>query len=175
MSFARPSARLLLLAIVALLATSVAADPAGGSKGETALVRVTDLLQDGKAAGSTRIPIVLLFSLPGCPHCEVVRRSHLGPLSREVPLRALVREIDTQSDQPMTGFDGRPTTHAKFAKAAGVNLTPVVNFYTPNGERIGDGLVGALLEDFYAGYLETALLSASTRLLAMPNTKAARR
>jgi thioredoxin-related protein len=175
MRFAIRGSLAVSLAVSAVLATSVAAKPVGGSKRETAVVHVTDLLQDGKLAGNARTPIVLLFSMPGCPHCEVVRRSHLGPLSREVPSRALVRQIDIQSDQPMVGFDGQPTTHAKFAKAAGVSLTPVVNFYTPTGERIGDGLVGTLLEDFYASYLDTALSDASNRIRSVPNPEAARR
>jgi thioredoxin-related protein len=131
---------------------------------ETALTLATDLRADGVRTKAQGIPILVLFSLPGCPHCETVRRSHLLAMQREAPPRAIVRQIDVQSSLPIIGFDGVATTHAAFAKVAQITRTPVVSFYAHNGEKLGDGLVGALLPDFYAGYLENALNDATERL-----------
>jgi hypothetical protein len=119
---------------------------------------------DAKIAREKLLPIVVLFSLPGCPHCEVIRRSHLRPLSNEVPLRATVRQIDIDADREMVDFQGAITTHRAFASGQRIKLTPVVAFFGPSGEVLAEPLIGALLADFYGAYLENALAMAAQRL-----------
>jgi thioredoxin-related protein len=128
------------------------------------LMRATDLHTDGMLAAQQRTPLVILFTLPGCPHCEVVRRSHLLPMQRDTPTRAIIREIDTQSSARLIGFDGQPTTHELFAKDKQVRLAPTVAFYGANGATLTKSLTGAMLPDFYAHYLDTALDNATARL-----------
>jgi thioredoxin-related protein len=128
----------------------------------------TDLQADGRASRRRRVPIVILFSLPGCPYCEIVRRSHLLPMLRDPKesARAIIRQVDIDSDQAVVGFGGAPTTHEAIARAHGVRSVPVVAFWDGEGRPLADPLKGMLLPDFYSAYLESALESARTRLAA---------
>ena len=106
--------RFLLLACAVALGTpavvSTAASPAQ-------IPLATDLGADGRLSRSRKAPIVILFSLPGCPYCEIVRRSHLGPMLRDPRQgeRVIIRQIDVGSDQGLVGFRGERTTHAAIA------------------------------------------------------------
>ncbi len=92
---------------------ALAAMPAAGAG--PALVLASDLRADGEAARASRVPIVVLFSLPGCPYCEEIRRSHLVPMTKDPRRagRALVRQVDVNSDRAVVGFRGEATTHAR--------------------------------------------------------------
>ena len=133
---------------------------------QTPLPLAADLQADGRDSRSRRVPIVILFSLPGCPYCEVVRRSHLAPMLRDPreSARAIIRQVDIDSDQSVVGFGGAPTTHEAIARAHGVRSVPVVAFWDGEGRPLADPLNGMLLADFYAAYLDSALESARSRL-----------
>jgi len=125
----------------------------------------TDLRADGRDSRSRRVPIVILFSLPGCPYCEIVRRSHLLPMLRDPKAPpVIVRQVDVDSDQAVVGFDGKTTTHAAIARAYDVRAVPVVAFWDGDGRPLADPLKGMLLPDFYSAYLDSAIESARARL-----------
>ena len=78
--------------------------------------------------------------------------------------RAVLRQINQDSDAPLVDFRGQPTTHARFAASEKVKLVPVVAFYGPGGHRLADPIVGARLPDFYQSYLEEAIVLSATQL-----------
>jgi thioredoxin-related protein len=134
---------------------------------ETTLVKATDLQADAKISARDRIPIIILFSLAGCPHCEVIRQSHLTPLARtnnkKMP-NAIVRQVDLGSPKTMIDFAGVKTTHQEFVNAQQVKFSPVVIFYDASGKKLGDPLIGAMLPDFYGAYLDDALAAATSAI-----------
>jgi hypothetical protein len=127
---------------------------------ETSLSIATDLTRDARESAARRIPIVILYSLPGCAHCEILRRSHLAPLAAQKPARAIVRQINLQSTVPLRDFAGNATTHANFVKVRAVSFAPIVQVLDHTGKLIADPLVGSMLADFYGAYLEDALQKA---------------
>lgn len=131
---------------------------------DTSLQLATDLRADGVLAAQKGIPVIVLFSLADCVHCEEVRRSHLAPMSRESSPKAIVRQIDLHSAQPLIDFAGTKTTHSAFAKTAKVSFAPVVAFYGGNGNVVSEPLIGALLADFYGSYLDNALSAATAKV-----------
>ena len=148
------------------LGLGLAPAPRAGADAGAELPPATDLQADGRLATARRLPIVILFSLPGCPYCEIVRRSHLAPMLRD-PLqsrRALIREIGVDGDHAVVGFAGEPTTHARIARAHEVRAAPVVAFWDGAGKPIAEPLKGMLLADFYSAYLEAALATAESKL-----------
>ncbi len=133
-----------------------------------ALAPVTDLQADGERSRARRVPIVVLFSLPGCPYCEAVRREHLLPLQAD-PVqgaRMILRQVDIDSDLAVKGFSGERTTHAALAAAQGIRAVPVVAFWDGRGRAVADPLKGMLLPDFYGAYLSSALDEARARIAA---------
>jgi len=152
--------RFLLLAPAMAFSAGVRADAAA------VVPLATDLRADGRLSRRGRIPIVILFSLPGCPYCEIVRRSHLLPMLRDPAQagRAIIRQIDVGGDLRIAGFQGERTTHEAIARAHDVRSAPVVAFWDGGGLPVADPLKGMLLPDFYSAYLDAALETARSRL-----------
>ncbi|MCE7876824.1 MAG: hypothetical protein DYH14_05735 [Betaproteobacteria bacterium PRO3] len=165
--------RRLLLAIVVLAAsvgvgvaraqqgTSVDA-PSRGERSRPrahALPAARDLAADGATARARRIPILILFDRDDCPYCERALREHLVPMSREAPWRddALFRQVEVDRDDPVVGFDGRPTTHRAIASRFDAKFTPTIVVVGSDGKALADPVVGLLTADFYGAYLDAAL------------------
>lgn len=125
-----------------------------------------ELAADGRAAAAGNQPVIVLVSLAGCPHCEVVRRSHLLPLLAEDagPNIPPIRQIELNGSQRVVDFAGTAMSHAEFSRRLGARLAPVVFFFGPQGEMLTDPLVGAMIPDFYGAYFDAALERARTKL-----------
>jgi len=151
-----------------LLAPALAIPARAGADAAAEVPLAMDLGADGRLSRRRKIPIVILFSLPGCPYCEIVRRSHLNPMLRDPGQagRAIIRQIDVGSDLRITGFKGERTTHEAIARAHDVRSAPVVAFWDGAGQPVADPLKGMLLPDFYSAYLDAALETARSRLAA---------
>jgi thioredoxin-related protein len=121
---------------------------------------------DAQLARDRRIPFLILFSLPRCPYCSEVRRSHLLPMLHDPAQasRAIIRQVNLGSDDRIVGFDGKPTTHDAVARSHGVRAAPEVAFWDFRGRQAAEPLKGMLLPDFYSAYLESALATASARV-----------
>jgi thioredoxin-related protein len=134
------------------------------SKAESTLTKASDLTADAAAARQARLPILLLYSLPGCPYCEAIRRGHLTPMSAEASPRAIIRQLDLNAATTLRDFNGKLTTHGEFLRARGVKFAPVVAFVDSEGNALGEPLVGTMLPDFYGAYLEDALAAATAKI-----------
>ncbi len=149
-----------LMTSVALLACSLA------TAADTTLPAATDLVADAKSATRSVVPVIVLVSLAGCPHCEVVRRSHLLPLLRDetgAP-QAVIRQVEINGRQRLRDFDGKEITHAEFARNHKVHIAPVVFFFNAKGELLGEPLVGSMIADFYGAYFDAAFSEAKSKL-----------
>ncbi|MDB5966232.1 MAG: hypothetical protein JWQ72_2732, partial [Polaromonas sp.] len=118
---------------------------------DTALPVPGSLAEAGKAAALAGEPLVLLVSLPGCPYCEMVRRSYLLPGRRDTGLQAWQLSI-SDATTPLQGFDGKPTTAAAQIKGWNAPFTPTVLFLGRDGQELAERLVGAGSPDFYGFY-----------------------
>jgi hypothetical protein len=102
--------------------------------------------------------LVVMFSLPGCPWCRLVRQSYLAPLRAE---DQPVVEIDMTDTGAIAGFDGTPATGAQLARALGVRVAPTVLFIGHGGREVAERLRGVPLPDFYGAYLEQRVAAAN--------------
>jgi hypothetical protein len=133
---------------------------------DSALPVPTSRREVAKQAAGKGEPLVLLISLPGCPYCEMVRRSYLLPGRRDADLQAWQLSV-TDSTAPLTGFDGKPTTAAAQVKLWKATFTPTVLFLGPQGQELAERLVGAGIPDFYGAYLDERLQTARKALLTL--------
>ncbi len=131
-----------------------------------ALPPAADLAADGAASRARGIPVLLFFDRDDCPFCERALREYLVPMSGEAPWRddALMRQVEVDRALPVTGFDGRATTHAALGARYGVSLTPTVLVVDGAGSPLGDPVVGLLTADFYGAYLDEALRGGLAKL-----------
>ena len=115
-------------------------------------------LSDSLAA-SPREVLVVLFSQEDCVFCREIREHYLRPMSVARPAGVKVAEVETGSDRKMTDWNGRPVTHAEFARAAQVRFMPTVMFFSARGQVLAPAIVG-LSQDFFGGYLEARISTA---------------
>ncbi len=118
------------------------------------------------AEAATRVgePLVLLVTLPGCPFCELVRRSYLLPARQDAGLQAWQLDVSNRTTA-LLGFDGKPTTAALQTRTWKASFTPTVLFLGARGQELAERLVGIAVPDFYGAYLEDRLATAR-KLLA---------
>lgn len=89
-----------------------------------------DLARSAREATAAGVPLLVFFSQPGCPYCDLARQNYLGPMNAVPAARKTVRmvEVDITSESPLVDFGGRATTHRAFALAQKVRFVPVVKF-----------------------------------------------
>lgn len=142
-----------------LLAAALLALPALVFAQNNALTAASDLRAEAEQAARHGGPLIVMYSRADCRFCEAIRRDYLKPLANDPQRKAqlLVRQINQDSDAPLTGFRGEATTHARLAASEKIKLVPVVAFYGPNGRRLAEPIIGVRLPDFYQGYLDDAI------------------
>ena len=161
-----------LMTLVMILFTSPITSAA-----KTSLPSARDLLADARTVERTGIPLIVMVSLPGCPHCELVRRSHLLPLLRDTNAtqKPLIRQVEINGQDMLRDFSGRTITNAEFATRYKIKVVPGVIFLDANGQMLTDSLVGAMIPDFYGAYFDAALAEAKARLQNRNRPKLAKR
>ncbi len=139
-----------------------AQEPRGG---HASLAKVDDLRVLAAQVSRQQRPLLLFFSLPGCPFCLQVRRDHLGPRAREGgDSGPLIREIDITSRREFIGADGRPVRENDFAERQNVRMVPHVVLVDGNLKPLAEPLIGIGVADFYDAYLSDAIESATRKL-----------
>jgi thiol-disulfide isomerase/thioredoxin len=145
-----------VLAALALVPTARAA-------GEAVLPPIDDLRSLAAEATRSRVPVIVLFSTPGCPFCREVRQNYLAPrLAEQQRSRPeyFLREVDITSRRPIGAIDGRPLTEAQFADRYGVGLVPVLIAFDAQWRPLGEPLVGLDRSGFYEAYLDQLISGA---------------
>jgi thioredoxin-related protein len=132
---------------------------AGAAGAADGLVQASSFKADGKLAAQRRVPILVVFTTPGCHYCERVKDEYLIPMHKDPAYRkrAIIREVTVGATTPLTDFDGTVTTEGAFAATHKIFMTPTVKVLTPQGADTGEAIVGMLTPDYYFGYLEAAI------------------
>jgi thioredoxin-related protein len=128
------------------------------------LARIDDLRALAAKIKRERRPMLLFFSVPGCPYCLEVRRSHLAPRALDVDRGPLIREIEISSRRTFVGLDGRAISEYDFANANNVRMVPHVVLVDGDLKPLSEPMIGIGVSDFYGEYLAGAIDSAMRRL-----------
>ena len=126
-----------------------------------------DFVADARLSAAKQQPIVVLVNLPGCPHCELVRRSYLLPLLNETAAAhaPIIRQVELNGERQLIDFNGKRITQGAFSRRLGITLAPVVLFFSPQGKQLAEPLIGSMIADFYGAYFDASLASARAALL----------
>ena len=138
-----------------------------------ALATPVDLRADGALAATHGNPLVVLFSLPHCQYCVVVRRNYLAPLTR-LPReegRLIVREVELTGTAPLAGFQGEHISGSMLAARYGLQVAPAVVMLDRDGKLLAPPLLGGDTAGMYGAYLERALEQARARLATAASTR----
>mgnify|MGYP006275166513 FL=1 len=133
-----------------------------------------DLPKLTREAFASRRPLVLMFSLRGCPWCDSLRREHFAGLQkRQAAEGILALELDmtdarrfesvSQHSAPDTGGWRGGASPRDIARALRVRLAPTLLFLGPDSE-LAERLVGYASPDFFGAYLEQRIEQARLRM-----------
>lgn len=158
-------ARGALALALSLCLVPAAADPA---RHDGALPAADHLQRSAAAAQAAGEPLVLMFSLPDCGYCRVVRRNYLQPMLREGRSpQPQIRELTLTGRQAIADFDGTVTTPSAVAKRYQVTVAPTLVFVNAAGELLAEPLVGGE-HAFYDAMLERAFDESRGKLGRVP-------
>ncbi len=133
-------------------------------EGHEPLTRIDDLRAITAQARKQQRPLLLFFSIPSCPFCLEVRRTHLAPRALDVDRGPLIREVEISSRRTFIGRDGRMTSEYDFANAHGVRMVPHVVLVDADLKPLGEPMIGIGVSDFYGAYLADAIDNAMRKV-----------
>lgn len=125
-----------------------------------------DLQRDGFEAQEKGIPILLEFSMHGCPFCEEVEAEVLRPMliSGDYDNKVMVRKVMIDEDSSIVDFNGERITFEELASRFNVFVTPTLVLVHGSGETMGLEMVGVTTIDFYGAYLDQAIDQALVKI-----------
>ncbi len=132
---------------------------AGTAHAADKLIHASNFKTDARVAAQRQVPILVLFSSPGCHYCQTVKRDYLIPMHKDPAYRkrVIIREVTVGSISPLTEFDGTITTEGAFAATNKVHVVPTIKVFDTQGNEASEAIVGLLIPDFFFGYLESAI------------------
>lgn len=135
------------------------------------LPMASDLRKEARLAREKQIPILILFSAPGCGYCTRVREEILIPTTRnaEYDDKVILLEVESGNAETLIDFDGRVTTQADFAAKNRVGFAPTVKFFDAKGREVAEPIIGLVTVDYYGGFMDQGIDKATARIRATTN------
>ncbi len=114
---------------------------------------------DGKLAAAKKIPILVLYTSPGCQFCQRAKSEYLVPMLKDPAYKnkVIMREVDITSQSPLTLYNGSKSTGAEFAAQHKVTIVPTIKVMDAQGAELAEPIVGLLIADYYFGYIDSAI------------------
>lgn len=150
--------RLLVNVFLSISLFSVFLSPATAD--QVKIPKAVDLQQDGILAREKGIPLLLEFTMHGCPFCEEIEEEVLRPMliSGDYDHKVLVRNIKIdEEDSVIIDFNGEKISYPELASRYNVYVAPTLVLVHGNGRAMGLEMVGVTTIDFYGIYLDQAI------------------
>jgi len=162
------------LLLMFILAWPALAWPAAATATPTAtkLPAAVDLHADGKLAHDKRLPVLVMFGSASCGHCRRVLRDYLIPmhLNPEYQDKVIMRYVEIDSGQPLKDFSGATTSNRVFARTNNIRVTPTIKLFNAGGGEVSEPLIGLLIADYYAAYLDRAIDEGIARIRSVKSS-----
>ena len=115
-----------MMVVAAILAWGAA--PLASAQPADSLPFAKSLEADSKLAAAKKIPILVIYTSPGCPFCERAKSEYLVPMLKDPAYKnkVIIREVDITSQTPLTLYNGTTSTGAAFAAQHKVAVVPTI-------------------------------------------------
>jgi len=137
--------------------------------------KAIDLQKDGIIAQEKGIPVLLEFSMHGCPFCEEVEEEVLQPMliSGDYDNKVIVRNIKIdEEDTTIIDFNGEKITYEELAERYYVYVAPTLVLVQGDGKEMGLEMVGVTTIDYYGAYLDQAIDQAMKKIATAAEKRA---
>jgi len=135
------------------------------------LPMATDLSKEAALAHEKQIPILILFSAPGCGYCKRVREEVLIPTTYNADYdnKVIMLEVESGNSGKIVDFDGHAISQADFVAKHRVGFAPTVKFFDAKGREVADPIIGLVTVDYYGGFMDQGIDNATARIRANSN------
>lgn len=147
----------LIIVVTAILAWGAA--PLALAQSADSLPIAKSFEADSKLAAAKKIPILVLYTSPGCQFCQRAKSEYLVPMMKDPSYKnkVIIREVDITSQSPLTLFNGSKSTGAEFAAQHKVAVVPTIKVINAQDSDVAEPIVGLLIPDYYFGYIDSAI------------------
>ena len=127
--------KVLISAVIVAIFSFQALMPVAEAKG-VSIESATDLQKDGGLAQEKGIPVLLEFTMHGCPFCEEVETEVLRPMliSGDYDNKVMVRKVMIDEDSSIVDFNGEKITYEELASRYNVFVAPTLVLVHGNGK-----------------------------------------
>ncbi|MEO1890563.1 MAG: thioredoxin fold domain-containing protein [Candidatus Thioglobus sp.] len=132
---------------------------------ELTLPAAKDFLMDAQKVWKQKIPILIMFSIPGCGYCKIIKEDVLSPMATmdEYNKKIIIRHIDAQSFDEINNFYNEEVSHNEFAFKRAVNFFPTVMLVDNYGSILGK-ITGVPSEEYYWTDLDEVIEKSTKKL-----------
>jgi thioredoxin-related protein len=157
-----------LLALAAAGVTTAALPGVAAQAHGESLAPIDDLGALLATVRTTRRPLLLFFTTPGCPYCREVRRNYLAPRVADGAEASgvTIREVDITSRRVFAELGAQRTSDAALAQRFGVRMVPVILLLDGEAQPLGEPIVGLDRSGFFEARLQGAIDDARRALAA---------
>ncbi|TEU27925.1 MAG: hypothetical protein E3I13_00205 [Gammaproteobacteria bacterium] len=132
---------------------------------ELTLPVAKDFLMDSQKAWKQKIPILIMFSLPDCGYCKIIKEDVLSPMATmdEYNKKIIIRHIDASSLDEINNFYNEGVSHSEFTFKHAINFFPTVILVDNYGATLGK-ITGVPSEEFYWTDLDEVIEKSTKKL-----------
>jgi thioredoxin-related protein len=123
------------------------------------MANLSDVPRDLAAMQAQKIPMLLFVHASYCGFCHEVDNQFIQPMADDPAYRGrlIIRRIEIDADGSILDARGHKETNTEFARRLDVRLVPVVAFFAPDGQEVGERIKGITVPDFYPYYLDEGI------------------
>jgi thioredoxin-related protein len=132
---------------------------------ELTLPVAKDFLMDSQKVWKQKIPILIMFSIPDCGYCKIIKEEVLSPMATmdEYNEKIIIRHIDADSFDEINNFYNEEVSHNEFAFKYAVNFFPTVILVDNYGSTLGK-ITGVPSEELYWTDLDEVIEKSTKKL-----------
>ncbi|MGY8895715.1 MAG: thioredoxin family protein [Gammaproteobacteria bacterium] len=105
---------------------------------------------DSQQVWKKKIPILIMFSVPGCGYCKIVKEDTIGPMAdlKEYDDKVIIRHVNANSFNEINDFYNETISHNELAFKYAVNFFPTVMLVDNYGVVL-EKVLGITNEEYY--------------------------
>jgi len=132
---------------------------------ELTLPVAKDFLMDSQKVWKQKIPILIMFSIPDCRYCKIIKEEVLSPMATmdEYNEKIIIRHINADSFDEINNFYNEEVLHNEFAFKYAVNFFPTVILVDNYGSTLGK-IIGVPSEELYWTDLDEVIEKSTKKL-----------
>lgn len=132
---------------------------------ELTLPPAQNFFLDSQKVWKKQIPILIMFSIPGCGYCKIIKEEVIGPMAEmeEYQNKIIIRHINAGSFDEIRNFYNVEVSQNEFSFQNAINFFPTVLLVDQYGIPL-EKIIGVANEDYYWTDLDGLIASATIEL-----------